>query len=156
MTKKYPMTQAGKEKLKDELTYLKGERRKELDHQIKKARGFCDFSEDVSFGEMVNERTTLEERIKSLENMLYNAELISPEEETSSVITLGNSVTFVELPDGEEETYTIVGMTDADPSEHKISSESPIAQSLLGHQENDDVFIQTPGGKIKVRIIHVH
>src|SRR5690625_7850393 len=110
MTKKYPMTQAGKEKLEEELAYLKGKRRKELDHQIKVARGFCDFSEDVYFGEMMNERTALEERVKSLENMLYNAVLIRPEKETS-VIMLGNSVTFVELPDVDEETYTIVGLT---------------------------------------------
>lgn len=155
MAKKYPMTRAGKEKLEEELIYLKENKRKELDEKIKEARGFCDFSEDVSFGEMVNERAALDDRIKSLENMLYNAELIRPEEEASSVITLGNSVTFVELPDGEEETYTIVGKADADPSEHKISNESPIAESLLGHEENDVVFIHTPGGQFKAKIVRV-
>lgn len=155
MSKKFPMTQAGKEKLEEKLTYLKEERRKELRHQIKEARGFCDFSEDVSFGEMLNEQTALEERIKSLENKLHHSELISPESKKTSGITLGHSVTFVELPNGEEETYTIVGTAEANPLEHKISNESPVAKSLLGHKENDEVFIQTPGGQIKVRIVQV-
>lgn len=149
------MTQAGKVKLEDELAYLKGKKRKELDRQIKKARGFCDFSEDVSFGEMLNERSTLDKCIESIENMLYHAELIVPKEDNSSLITLGNTVTFVEVPDGEEETYTIVGTVDADPSEHKISSESPIGKNLLGQKENDQVFIQTPNGQIKVKIVRV-
>lgn len=155
MTKTYPMTLAGKEKLKEELTQLQEKRRKKLDQQIKNARDFCDFSEDATFEEMVQERNSLEERIKTLESMLYNAKLIKPEEKTSSVIALGNSVTFVELPAGEKETYTIVGITDADPSECNISSETPIAKSLLGHEKNDTVFIQTPAGKIKVKIIDV-
>lgn len=149
------MTQAGKEKLEKELTYLKESRRKELEEEIKHARAFCDFSEDVSFREMMDERMTLEERIQSLENKLYNAVLIIPEEKNSPFVTIGSSVTFIELPDGEEETYTIVGVADADPSEHKISSESPIAKSLLGYEVNDDAFIQTPGGDIKVRIVEV-
>ncbi|NGP45669.1 transcription elongation factor GreA [Bacillaceae bacterium SIJ1] len=154
MKKKYPMTREGKQKLEEELQYLKEERRKELDEQIKQARSFCDFSEDVSFGEMVNERSALEARMNVIENMLYNADLITRDKATS-VISLGHSVTFVELPNGEEETYTIVGMTEADPAKNKISSESPIAKSLLGHKENDMVSIQTPGDTIKVRIVRV-
>lgn len=149
------MTRTGKERLEKELTYLKESRRKELEEQIKNARAFCDFSVDVSFREMMSERMTLEERIQSLENKLYNAVLIKPEEKTSSIITNGSSVTFIELPDGEEETYTIVGTADANPSEHKISSESPIAKSLLGYKVNDGAFIQTPGGEIKVKIVQV-
>jgi len=156
MVKKYPMTQAGKEKLVDELTFLKGIKRKELDQQIKKARGFCDFSEDVSFGEMLNERSALDKHIESIEDMLYQAELIIPNKGNSSIITLGDTVTFVEIPNGEEETYTIVGTVEADPSQHKISSESPIGKSLLGKKENDQVSIQTPNGQTEVVIVRVN
>lgn len=128
MSKKYPMTQAGKKKLEHELTYLRDIRRKEL-------------AEDIN-------------EIKTLENMINNATLIS-EKQPTSTISLGSTVTFIETPGGEPETYSIVGTTDADPSQNKISSESPIATSLLGNKENDKVTIQTPGGTIQVKIVHV-
>lgn len=155
MIKQYPMTKAGKEKLEKELTYLKEERRKELAEDINEARRFCDFSEDVSFRDMLSGRAALEEQIKSLEDKLHNATLL-PEEQTSSTVTLGSSVTIIEFPSGEKETYTIVGTTEADPFENKLSSESPIAKSLLTHEKNDEVVIQTPGGNRKVKIINVH
>lgn|SRR5699024_1955296 len=154
MSKKYSMTQAGKKKLEHELTYLRDIRRKELAEDINEARRFCDFSEDVTFSDMINERTALEEQIKTLENMINNATLIS-EKQPTSTISLGSTVTFIETPGGEPETYSIVGTTDADPSQNKISSESPIATSLLGNKENDKVTIQTPGGTIQVKIVHV-
>lgn len=149
------MTRMGKEKLEKELAYLSEIKREELGEQIKEARGFCDFSEDASFSEMVDERLALEERIQTIKSMLDRAQVIDPEEATSTTIKLGSTVTFVELPDGEEETYTIVGTADANPSEYTISYQSPIAKSLLGHQENEQVFIQTPAGKMKVKIVHV-
>ena len=154
MSKQYPMTKAGKKKLEQELAYLKDVRRTQLAEDINEARRFCDFSEDVTFREMINERTALEEQIKTLENMISHATFIS-EKQTTSTITLGSTVTFIEIPNGEPETYSIVGTIDANPSHNKISSESPIAQSLLGNKENDQVSVETPGGTIQVKIIHV-
>lgn len=70
-------------------------------------------------------------------------------------MTLGKSVTFIELPDGEEETYTIVGSAEADPFEGRISNDSPIAKSLLGKKIGDEVTVQTPGGEMYVKIVAV-
>ncbi len=87
--------------------------------------------------------------------MLDNAEIIDPKIEQSSKVMIGNTVTFMEIPDGEEETYTIVGIIDADPAEHKISTDSPIGKALLGSKVNDTIFINTPSGKIKVQVVDI-
>jgi transcription elongation factor GreA len=84
--------------------------------------------------------------------MIRNAKIIQEDEMSSDTVTLGRTVTFIELPDGEEETYSIVGSAEADPFEGKISNDSPIAKSLLGKKVGDQVTVQTPGGEMNVRI----
>ncbi|UOY94102.1 transcription elongation factor GreA [Ectobacillus sp. JY-23] len=155
MEKTYPMTQAGKEKLEQELEYLKTVRRKEVVERIKIARSFGDLSENSEYDAAKDEQAFVEGRVTQIENMIRNAVIIEENAETSSVVTLGKSVTFVELPDGEEETYTIVGSAEADPFEGKISNDSPIARSVLGKQIGDEVVVQTPGGDMKVKIVSV-
>jgi transcription elongation factor GreA len=155
MEKTYPMTQAGKEKLEQELEYLKTVRRKEVVERIKIARSFGDLSENSEYDAAKDEQAFVEGRVTQIENMIRNAVIIEENAETSSVVTLGKSVTFVELPDGEEETYTIVGSAEADPFEGKISNDSPIARSVLGKQIGDEVIVQTPGGDMKVKIVSV-
>lgn len=152
---KYPMTKKGEEKLKQEIAFLKSEKRKEIAERVKKARSFCDFSEDPEYVAVVEERMSLEERIKSLEYIARHIKIVE-EKEDGDTVALGKTVTYVELPDGDEETYTIVGTLEADPFEGKISDESPIAKSLLGKKANDEVLIQTPAGKRKVKIVKVH
>ncbi|EAG9603264.1 transcription elongation factor GreA, partial [Listeria monocytogenes] len=88
----------------------------------------------------------------TIENMIRNAQIIDAAEAHNGLVTLGNTVTFIELPDGEEETYTIVGSAEADPFEGKISNDSPIAKGLLGHKEGEEVTIQTPAGDMSVKI----
>ena len=81
--------------------------------------------------------------------------IISEDELSKDTVSLGSSVTFVELPEGDEETYTIVGSAEADPFEGKISNDSPIAKSLIGRKVGDQVTVQTPGGEMKVKIIEI-
>ena len=88
--------------------------------------------------------------------MIRNAVIIENDENNVDVVSLGKKVTFIELPDGEEETYTIVGSAEADPFEGKISNDSPMAKSLLGQQKGTEVMVPTPGGEIKVKIVEVH
>lgn len=95
----------------------------------------------------------MEGRITTIENMIRNAKII--EDDGTDTVSLGKSVTFVELPDGEEETYTIVGSAEADPFEGKISNDSPIAKSLLGKSVGEEVTVQTPGGDMRVKIISI-
>lgn len=151
--KVFPMTQAGKEKLQQELEQLKTVKRKEVVERIKIARSFGDLSENSEYDSAKEEQAFVEGRITTLENMIRNAKIIQEDEASSGTVTLGRSVTFVELPDGDEETYTIVGSAEADPFEGKISNDSPIAKSLLGKKVGDQVSVQTPGGEMSVRIV---
>ncbi|WP_027407897.1 transcription elongation factor GreA [Anoxybacteroides tepidamans] len=153
--KQYPMTKAGKEKLEQELEYLKTVKRKEVVERIKIARGFGDLSENSEYDAAKDEQAFVEARIQTLENMIRNAQIIEEDTENPDVVSLGKSVTFIELPDGEEETYTIVGSAEADPFEGKISNDSPIAKSLLGKKVGDEVSVQTPGGEMFVKIVAV-
>lgn len=150
----YPMTEAGLTELKTELANLKEVKQVELNQKIKAGRGFCDFSEDVSFREMLDNRTDLEARIKTLENTLRHAVLIETGESTSTVV-LGSTVTFIELTEETVETYTIVGELEADPAEQKISDESPLGSHLLGTRVNDEVNVPTPGGNMSVKILSI-
>ncbi|MCM3002584.1 transcription elongation factor GreA [Priestia koreensis] len=153
--KVFPMTKEGKEKLEQELEYLKSVKRKEVVERIKTARGFGDLSENSEYDAAKDEQAFVEARIATLENMIRNAKIIEEDAENSSVVSLGKSVTFVELPDGDEETYTIVGSAEADPFEGKISNDSPIAKSLMGKQIGDEVVVQTPGGEMSVKIVTI-
>ncbi|MCM3161874.1 MULTISPECIES: transcription elongation factor GreA [Bacillaceae] len=152
--KVFPMTQEGKDKLEQELEYLKTVKRKEVVERIKIARSFGDLSENSEYDSAKEEQAFVEGRITTLENMIRNAKIIEGEADTSSV-SLGRTVTFTELPDGEEETYTIVGSAEADPFEGKISNDSPIAKSLLGKKVDDEVTVQTPGGEMLVKIVNI-
>lgn len=155
LEKKYYMTKEGKEKLEKELEYLKTERRQEVVERIKIARGFGDLSENSEYDAAKDEQAFVEQRITQLEKMIRNAVIIENDENNKNTVSLGKSVTFIELPDGEEETYTIVGSAEADPFEGKISNDSPMAKSLLGKEVGSEVTVSTPGGDIRVKIIKV-
>jgi transcription elongation factor GreA len=152
--KVFPMTKEGKEKLEQELEYLKTVKRKEVVERIKIARSFGDLSENSEYDSAKEEQAFVEGRVTTLENMIRNAKIIEGEADTSSV-SLGRTVTFTELPDGDEETYTIVGSAEADPFEGKISNDSPIAKSLLGRKVGEEVTVQTPGGEMLVKIVNI-
>ncbi len=132
--KVFPMTAEGKEKLEKELENLKTVKRKEVVERIKIARSFGDLSENSEYDAAKDEQAFVEGRISTLENMIRNAKIIQEDDMNSDTVQLGKKVTFVELPDGDKETYTIVGSAEADPFEGKISNDSPIAKSLLGHK----------------------
>ncbi|MCA1056240.1 transcription elongation factor GreA [Rossellomorea aquimaris] len=153
--KVYPMTLEGKEKLEKELENLKTVKRKEVVERIKIARSFGDLSENSEYDAAKDEQAFVEGRISTLENMIRNAKIIQENDMNSDTVQLGKKVTFVELPDGDEETYTIVGSAEADPFEGKISNDSPIAKSLLGHKVGEKVSVQTPGGEMSVKIVEV-
>ena len=153
--KVFPMTQAGKQKLEQELEHLKTVVRKEVVERIKIARSFGDLSENSEYDAAKDEQAFVEGRITTIENMIRNARIISEDELSKDAVSLGSSVTFVELPEGDEETYTIVGSAEADPFEGKISNDSPIAKSLIGRKVGDQVTVQTPGGEMNVKIIEI-
>lgn len=153
--KVFPMTQAGKEKLEQELEQLKSVKRKEVVERIKIARSFGDLSENSEYDSAKEEQAFVEGRISTLEAMIRNAKIIEEDGSMDGVVTLGKTVTFVEMPNGDEEAYTIVGSAEADPFEGRISNDSPIAKSLLGKVVGDQVKVQTPGGDMDVKIVSI-
>jgi len=156
--KQFPMTLAGKVKLEEELNMLKTVKRPEVVERIKIARSFGDLSENSEYDSAKEEQGFVEGRISTIESMLRNAVIIT-EDETNSTVTLGKTVTFVEIINGEkedfQESYTIVGSAEADPLEGKISNDSPIAKALLGCKVEDRVKLLTPGGEMEVEILEI-
>lgn len=153
--KVYPMTLEGKKKLELELEDLKVNKRKEIVERIKIARSFGDLSENSEYESAKDEQAFVEGRISELETMIRYAEIIDDKNIEKDIVTLGRKVSFMELPDEEEESYTIVGSAEADPSEFKISNDSPIAKAILGKKVNDIVSVETPGGSFQVKITKV-
>lgn len=154
--KQYPMTVAGKQKLADELDFLKTVKRKEVVERIKVARSFGDLSENSEYDSAKEDQAFVEGRIVTLESMIRNAVIIEGNEQDNDIVSLGKTVSFIEVPDGEEETYTIVGSAEADPIEGLISNDSPIAKSLIGRSVGDQVKVLTPGGEMDVKITSIN
>lgn len=152
--KNYYMTEEGKAKLEEELHNLKTVKRHEVVERIKIARDFGDLSENSEYDSAKEEQAFVESRIAQLEKMIRNAVIIENNAD-NDVVSLGKKVTFKELPDGEEETYTIVGSAEADPFEGKISNDSPMAKALIGKAKGDEVTVPTPGGEMQVKIIDI-
>ena len=137
-----------------ELEELITVKRKEIVERIKIARSFGDLSENSEYESAKDEQAFVEGRITSIENMIRLSQIIDSNNDKNTV-SLGHTVTFIELPDGEEEVYTIVGSAEADPFSGKISNDSPIAKALLGKSINDKVLIATPGGNMEVKIVKI-
>lgn len=154
--KQYPMTVAGKKKLSDELEFLKTVKRKEVVERIKIARSFGDLSENSEYDSAKEDQAFVEGRISTLESMIRNAVIIEEDEKNNDIVSLGKTVSFIEIPDGEQETYTIVGSAEADPIEGLISNDSPIAKSLIGRSVGDQVKVLTPGGEMDVKIVSIN
>lgn len=153
--KEYPMTLEGKQKIEAELEELKVVKRKEIVERIKIARSYGDLSENSEYESAKDEQAFVEGRISTLEKMIRFAVIIDDNDVEKDIVSLGRKITFIELPDGEEETYTIVGSAEANPIEGKISNDSPIAKGLMGKKLGDEVVISTPGGDMQVKITNI-
>jgi len=153
--KVYPMTLEGKKKLEEELEYLKTVKRKDIVERIKIARSFGDLSENSEYESAKDEQAFVEGRVTTIENMLRFSEIIDNSNTAADEVSLGRKVTFIELPDGDEEEYTIVGSAEADPFNGLISNDSPIAKALIGKKVGSEVTLTTPGGDMLIKIIEI-
>ncbi|HLR39771.1 MAG TPA: transcription elongation factor GreA [Jeotgalicoccus sp.] len=155
LNKEYPMTQEGFEKLEKDLEHLKTVKRPEVVEKIKVARSFGDLSENSEYDAAKDEQGFVEQEISKIEEMIRYAKIIEDSKDNTTV-QIGKTVTFVELPKGDEEVYKIVGSAEADPFEGKISNESPIAQALIGAKIKDEVNVPLPNGnEMKVKITKI-
>ena len=153
--KKFIMTYEGVKKLESELEYLKTVKRKEITEKIKVALGYGDLSENSEYDEAKNEQAFVEGKIVQLENTLRNASVIDENDISSDVVGIGSRVTVYDYDFEEEVTYSIVGSTEADPMNFKISNESPVGNALLGHKVDDEVVAQVPNGMSKFKILEI-
>lgn len=153
--KTFPMTLEGKKNLENELEEYKMKRRPEVIKRIKIARSYGDLSENSEYESAKDEQAMVESRIAQIENMLQYAEIIDNEDVDKDEVSMGREVTFKELPDEDPETYTIVGESESDPLNGKISNESPLAKGLLGHKVGEEVEVEIPNGTMKVKILSV-
>ncbi|MBA4543200.1 MULTISPECIES: transcription elongation factor GreA [Thermoactinomyces] len=148
------LTEEGLEKLKQELEHLKTTKRHEVAQRLKEAIAQGDLSENSEYDAAKEEQAFIESRIITLENMIRNAKIIGSNLD-KNVVSVGSKVTIQELPDGDRETYTIVGSAESNPSEFKISNESPIGKELIGRRVDDVVHVATPSGTIQFKIIEI-
>ena len=153
--KKIVLTYEGLKKMEEELEDLKVVRRKEVAEKIKEARGQGDLSENAEYDSAKEEQAEIEARIVQLEKMLRNADVIDDDEVRSDIISIGCTVTLLDMEFEEEMEYTIVGSAEADPLKGKISNESPVGHTLLGHKKNDMVDIEVPSGVVTYKVLKI-
>jgi transcription elongation factor GreA len=148
------LTEEGLQKIKDELVYLKGEKLEELASKLQIAIAQGDLKENADYHTTKEEQGFVDGRIKDLEDSLRRAKIIEDADSTD-VVQVGHTVTVVEVGDDFEETYYIVGAHEADPSNGRISNESPIGRAMLGAKKGQTVAVETPGGQIQLQIQNI-
>ena len=147
------LTSEGFLELEEELNNLKNVRRPKVIEAIKDARAQGDLSENADYDAARNEQAEVEGRIKQIEFMLANAQII--EKSSNHTVDLGSTVTISYVDDEEEEVYSIVGRMEADPFENKISNESPIGKAIIGKKEGDTINVESPTGSYQIKIVKV-
>lgn len=155
MAKPLVLTDEGLRRLENELEELKTVKRKEVAEKIKVALSFGDLSENSEYDEAKNEQAFVESRISQLEAMLKNVQVLDEEELSTDEVSVGCRVRVYDQEFEEELTYQIVGSTEADPNENKISDESPIGHGLLGHRAGDIVEIEVPAGMLHFEVLEI-
>ena len=146
------LTLADKEKLEAELNMLKTVKKAEVTRDIAEARAHGDLSENAEYDEAKNEEARVQGRIMQLEEMLANATVIDEAFASADTVSVGTVVTVYDMEYEEEDEYTLVGITECDPSKLFISGESPIGMALIGARVGDIVEANTPGGIVKMEI----
>ena len=155
MAKEYRLSAERLEELKQELTYLKTVREKEVAELIKEARSFGDLSENSEYDEAKNEQGKLYSRIAELDEILSNYTIIEEQETARDIVHVGNNVVVKDLEFDETLTYQIVGSQEAAPMNGRISEDSPFGKALLGKSEGDQVVVDAPAGRIEYKLLKV-
>lgn len=149
------LTVDGYKKLETELEQLTTVKRREVAEKIKDARAFGDISENAEYDEAKKEQAEIEARINKLESILKNAEVVSADNVDMNKVSVGTLVKVFDFEFDEEVEYTLVGATEADPFDNKISNDSPIGAALLGKSVGETVEIIVPQGVSKLKILEI-
>ena len=155
-TKETQITAEGLKRLEEELAQRKGAIREEIVERLKEARAQGDLSENSEYDQAKEDQGKNESRIVELEQMIKTAVIIDTSASgKEGIVSLGCTVVLKDVETGEEETYTIVGTTEADPFNNKISNESPVGTAILGKKVHDVVVANTPAGELSYEILEV-
>ncbi len=149
------LTQEGYDKLEKELNYLKTDKRAEIADRIKIALGFGDLSENSEYDEAKTAQAENEVKIAELENKVRHAKIIDEKDIDTETVQVGNIVKVLDLEFDEKIEYTIVGSTEVNLAENKISNESPLGAALLGAKKNNIVEVNAPAGVMKYKILSI-
>ncbi len=149
------LTYEGLKKLEEELEQLRGPKRMEIKERIKVALSFGDISENSEYDEAKNEQAYVEGRIVQLETMLKNARVIDEDDVSTDKVTIGSKVRLLDMEYNEEIVYTIVGSTEANPAQFKISNESPVGSALMQKKKGNVIEVLVPDGMLKFKIIKI-
>ena len=155
MDKKNILTYQGLQKLEEELQNLKVVRRKEVAQKIKEAREQGDLSENAEYDAAKDEQRDIEARIEDIEKILKNAEVVVEEEVELDKISIGCQVKVLDVEEDEEMEFKIVGSTEANSLDGKISNESPVGRALLGKKAGETVDVETQAGIIQYKILDI-
>ena len=149
------LTQEWYDNLDKELNYLKTEKRAEIAERIKVALGFGDLSENSEYDEAKTAQAENEVKIAELENKLRHAKIIDEKEIDTDTVQIGNTVKVLDIEFNEKVEYTIVGSTEVNLAENKISNESPLGEALLGAKKNETVDVNAPAGVMQYKILDI-
>jgi transcription elongation factor GreA len=150
------LTPEGYKKLKAEIEHLSTERRREVAERIRVARQFGDIAENAEYDDAKNDQMLLEHRIARLEEQLRNARVIEKKEITTDVVSVGAKVRLRDVDAKQTVEYHIVGSAEANPSENKLSNESPVGKAIMGHKKGETVEVTTPrGARLKYKILEI-
>ena len=155
MTQPTYLTTEGLSNLKSEFEELRTLRRQSVAERIQKAKEIGGTVDNAEYDEAKNEQAFIEGRILTLGNLINNATIISKELGPSDVVLIGSKVTVVNQ-EGQRYEYTIVGSTEADPAQGKISNVSPIGKTLLSKRVGDIAEVSAPAGKIRLEVAEIH
>jgi transcription elongation factor GreA len=149
------LTKEGYEKLKDEISYLANDKRREVAERIKQAREFGDIAENAEYDDAKNEQALLEHRISLLQERLRAARVIDKKDVAKDVVSIGSMVRLRDLEANKTFEYRIVGSAEANPAENKLSNESPVGKAILGRKKGEVVQVAAPRGALKFKILEI-
>ena len=149
MSRQSVITQEGLEKLKDEIEQLSTVKRREVAERIKEAREFGDISDNAEYDDAKNEQALLEQRIAQLEERLRRSEVVDEKDIDTNEVSVGTVVHVKDQKSGDSQKFQVVGSAEADPTQQKLSNESPIGKALIGSKRNEVVTVETPRGPKK-------
>ena len=150
------LTPEGHTRLKEEIEHLSTVKRREVAERIKQAREFGDIAENSEYDDAKNEQAMLEHRIATLQERLKSARVIAASEITTDVVSVGTIVRLRDVDAKETIEYAIVGSAEANPTEYKLSNESPVGRAILGRKKGETVEVVTPrGSKVKFKIMEI-